>query len=69
MYIDDLGDLPAGQDTAEIALDAVSTEAAIAMIAALPRDQAEAVLLRVVMGLDADRRPGPGWPGCAVSRY
>jgi RNA polymerase sigma-70 factor, ECF subfamily len=52
--IDDLGDLPAGQDTAEIALDAVSTEAAIAMIAALPRDQAEAVLLRVVMGLDAD---------------
>jgi RNA polymerase sigma-70 factor (ECF subfamily) len=53
--IDDLGDLPAGQDTAEIALDAVSTEAAIAMIAALPRDQAEAVLLRVVMGLDADR--------------
>ena len=64
--IDDLGDLPAGQDTAEIALDAVSTEAAIAMIAALPRDQAEAVLLRVVMGLDADRagkdsarRPGP----------
>ena len=55
MSIDDLGDLPAGQDTAEIALDAVSTEAAIAMIAALPRDQAEAVLLRVVMGLDADR--------------
>ena len=53
--IDDLGDLPAGSDTAEIALDAVSTEAAIAMIAALPRDQAEAVLLRVVLGLDADR--------------
>jgi RNA polymerase sigma-70 factor, ECF subfamily len=53
--IDDLGDLSAGSDTAEIALDAVSTEAAIAMIAALPRDQAEAVLLRVVLGLDADR--------------
>ena len=55
MSIDDRGDLPADQDTAEIALDAVSTEAAIAMIAALPRDQAEAVLLRVVMGLDAGR--------------
>jgi RNA polymerase sigma-70 factor (ECF subfamily) len=32
----------------------VSTESAIALIAELPRDQAEAVLLRVVVGLDAE---------------
>lgn len=41
-------------DTAAGALDALSTKAAIAMIAKLPRDQAEAVLLRVVIGLDAE---------------
>ena len=76
--LDDLGDLAARNDTAESALDAVSTEAAIAMIAELPRDQAEAVMLRVVMGLDAEsagrvlgkkrrrpdgRLPGPAAPG------
>ncbi|HEY4463867.1 MAG TPA: RNA polymerase sigma factor [Streptosporangiaceae bacterium] len=52
--IDDLGDMAANDDTAESALDTVSTEAAIAMISELPRDQAEAVMLRVVMGLDAE---------------
>jgi RNA polymerase sigma-70 factor (ECF subfamily) len=52
--IDDLGDMASNDDTAESALDTVSTEAAIAMIAELPRDQAEAVMLRVVMGLDAE---------------
>jgi RNA polymerase sigma-70 factor, ECF subfamily len=40
-------------DTATEAMDAVSTEAAIALIATLPSDQAEAVLLRAVIGLDA----------------
>lgn len=40
-------------DTATQAGDAAATEAAIALIATLPRDQAEAVLLRVVVGLDA----------------
>ena len=52
--VDMLVDRPGGEDTAEHALDAVSTDAAIALIASLPRDQAEAVLLRVVMGLDAE---------------
>jgi len=52
--IDDLADLPASDDTAGRALEAVASGEAIAMIAALPRDQAEAVLLRVVMGLDAE---------------
>ena len=35
-------------------MDTVSTQAAVAMIADLPPDQAEAVMLRVVMGLDAE---------------
>jgi RNA polymerase sigma-70 factor, ECF subfamily len=51
--VDLFTDLADGQDTATEAMDAVSTEAAIALIATLPRDQAEAVLLRAVMGLDA----------------
>ncbi|HEV7713595.1 MAG TPA: RNA polymerase sigma factor [Asanoa sp.] len=40
-------------DTAADATDALATERALALIATLPRDQAEAVLLRVVVGLDA----------------
>jgi hypothetical protein len=35
------------------AMEAVSTDAAIALIASLSRDRAEAVLLRVALGLDA----------------
>jgi RNA polymerase sigma-70 factor (ECF subfamily) len=45
--------LAAPDDTSGSALEAVSTEAALRLIAGLPLDQAEAVLLRVVMGLDA----------------
>jgi len=52
--IEDLGDLAAGDDTAQSAVDTVATQAAVAMIADLPPDQAEAVMLRVVMGLDAE---------------
>lgn len=44
----------AAEDTAGLAIQAMSTDAAIALITALPRDQAEAVLLRVVMGLSAE---------------
>jgi len=54
-----------GADTAQQALDAVATRDAIALIATLPPDQAEAVLLRAVLGLDATtagnvlgKRPG-----------
>ena len=53
---DDLAAWPAtGQaaDTAQQAIDAVTTASAIALIATLPPDQAEAVLLRAVLGLDA----------------
>ncbi|MDT7579911.1 MAG: polymerase sigma-70 factor, subfamily, partial [Pseudonocardiales bacterium] len=41
------------EDTAFSALDKMSTETALALIATLPREQAQAVLLRAVVGLDA----------------
>lgn len=50
--LDVLGELPSSQDTADQVLQTMSTDATIAFIATLPRDQAEAVLLRVVVGLD-----------------
>src|SRR6266568_3514453 len=50
---EDLASWPADDDTAARALDAVATASAIALIATLPPDQAEAVLLRAVLGLDA----------------
>jgi RNA polymerase sigma-70 factor (ECF subfamily) len=63
--VEELTDLAAADDTAASALDAVSTDAAISLIATLPPNQAEAVLLRVVIGLDAEsaakvlgKRPG-----------
>jgi RNA polymerase sigma-70 factor, ECF subfamily len=51
--VDDLADLPDGADTALSAVESMSTDTALALIGSLPRDQAEAVLLRVVVGLDA----------------
>ena len=51
--VDELVQLPDRADTADEALDAVATDRALAAIAALPREQAEAVMLRVVMGLDS----------------
>jgi RNA polymerase sigma-70 factor (ECF subfamily) len=52
---DDLAGLAAGDDTAATAVDALATRAAVGLIASLPPDQAEAVLLRAVLGLDAAR--------------
>lgn len=48
-----LNEMPAPDDTELAAATSISTEAALALIASLPKDQAEAVLLRVVLGLDA----------------
>ena len=53
--IDLLAGRPAGDDPATDAVDAVGTEAALRLIASLPPDQAEVVLLRVVAGMDATR--------------
>jgi RNA polymerase sigma-70 factor (ECF subfamily) len=46
-------DRPSEPDAAAVATDNISTAAAIRLIGSLPPDQAEAVLLRVVVGLDA----------------
>lgn len=58
-------DLPGRHSTHEQALESLSTERALELVRALPRDQAEAVLLRVVVGLDGPaaaralgKRPG-----------
>ncbi len=51
--LEEVAEPQAADDTAGSAIDAMSTRAALALIARLPRDQGEAVLLRVVMGLDA----------------
>ncbi|MFC8827196.1 RNA polymerase sigma factor [Streptomyces sp. NPDC057137] len=55
----------ADSDTAVEAMEALSTGTTMALIAQLPQDQAEAVVLRVVVGLDAKsaartlgKRPG-----------
>jgi RNA polymerase sigma-70 factor (ECF subfamily) len=45
-------DRPATEDPEALALDAMSTARAIRLVRTLPRDQAEAVMLRAVMGLD-----------------
>ncbi|WP_431047715.1 RNA polymerase sigma factor [Streptomyces sp. P1-3] len=56
---------PADADTAGEALEALGTDRTLGFIAQLPQDQAEAVVLRVVLGLDAKsaadvlgKRPG-----------
>ena len=58
--VGDIGDMgavaepPASSDTADDALTGLSSRAAIALIASLPQREAEAVLLRAVVGLDTN---------------
>lgn len=61
----ELADTPAASDTAGEALEALGTGRTLRLISRLPQDQAEAVVLRVVVGLDAKttaqvlgKRPG-----------
>jgi RNA polymerase sigma-70 factor (ECF subfamily) len=51
--VEELANAPGREDTADRAIEAITTQQALSLIAALPHDQAEAVLLRAVMGLDA----------------
>ncbi|WP_308167755.1 RNA polymerase sigma factor [Catellatospora tritici] len=51
--VEDLVELAGREDTAASAEQIITTGRALAMIASLPPDQAEAVLLRAVIGLDA----------------
>jgi RNA polymerase sigma-70 factor, ECF subfamily len=48
-------DLAAPDDPAVAALEGISTRAALGLIATLPADQAEAIVLRVVAGLEVGR--------------
>ncbi|MEU0397856.1 RNA polymerase sigma factor [Streptomyces sp. NPDC006208] len=61
----DLAERPGRVDTAGEAFEVISTQQALALISALPRGQAEAVLLQTVIGLDGPaaarvlgKRPG-----------
>ena len=63
--LDAVIDLPDAMDVERDTLGRVQSEAALSMIAALPRDQAEAIMLRTVLGFDAPtaarilgKRPG-----------
>jgi RNA polymerase sigma-70 factor (ECF subfamily) len=47
-------EMPRTQDAAQVALDNLATESAIALLSQLPAPQAEVILLRVVAGLDTD---------------
>jgi RNA polymerase sigma-70 factor, ECF subfamily len=44
---------PAPDDTFDAAVEGISTAAALELIATLPRDQAEIIVLRVVVGMEA----------------
>lgn len=55
---------PAGVDTADAAVESMSTQAAMRLIGTLPRDQAEVVVLRVIAGLDV--ATVAGIVGCSV---
>jgi RNA polymerase sigma-70 factor, ECF subfamily len=50
-----LQDHPGHDDPAAATIDGLDTEAALALVSALPRDQAEVILLRVLAGLDTER--------------
>lgn len=63
--VDDLVDLPDAVDVELDTLGRVQSESALRLIASLPRDQAEAIMLRTVLGFDAPtaarilgKRPG-----------
>jgi len=52
--LDDIhaGEVPRTADAAQLAMDNIATERAIALVSRLPEQQAEVILLRVVAGLE-----------------
>ncbi len=54
--LDDLhaAEVPRTADTAQLALDNIATERAIALVSRLPQQQAEVIMLRVVAGLETE---------------
>jgi RNA polymerase sigma-70 factor (ECF subfamily) len=47
-------EVPSAADAAQLALDNIATESAIALVSRLPSLQAEVIMLRVVAGLDTE---------------
>ena len=56
--VEGLAEQAAPDDPAAAALEGLSTRAALAVVATLPPDQAEAIVLRVVVGLGVDQVAG-----------
>lgn len=54
--LDELGpaDVPRSADAAQLAMDNIATESAMALLSKLPPPQAEVIFLRVVAGLDTE---------------
>ncbi|MGD0705938.1 MAG: RNA polymerase sigma factor [Trebonia sp.] len=54
--LDDIGtaQVPMAPDAAQLAMDNIATDAAIALLSRLPEQQAQVIMLRVVAGLDTD---------------
>ncbi|MFR9725854.1 RNA polymerase sigma factor [Streptomyces sp. MS19] len=52
---DDLAHLPSSADTAEEAIAALGTSRVLRLVAELPQEQAGAVMLRTMIGMDANR--------------
>jgi len=54
--LDDIGpgEMPSAPDAAQVAMDNIATESALALVARLPSQQAEVIMLRVVAGLDTE---------------
>jgi RNA polymerase sigma-70 factor (ECF subfamily) len=48
------GEVPTAPDAAQLALDNIATESALALLTRLPEQQAEVITLRVVAGLETD---------------
>jgi RNA polymerase sigma-70 factor, ECF subfamily len=47
-------DVPSSPDAAQLALDNIATQRAMALVSRLPSQQADVIMLRVVAGLDTD---------------
>ena len=53
LELNDAAEQLASPDAADVALEAVSSRAVVALVASLPREQAEIIMLRVVAGLES----------------
>jgi RNA polymerase sigma-70 factor (ECF subfamily) len=54
--LEDIGtaQVPTAPDAAQLAMDNIATDSAIALLSELPEQQAQVIMLRVLAGLDTD---------------